>query len=95
MPPWGAALQPDRVHVAHGPGLGFEIDLAHQLAKDLLINVTSFFRDPEAFKVLEERVVPGLFAGKPASAVIRVWCPGCSTGEEAYSLAILLAERQE
>ncbi len=65
------------------------------LFRDLLIGVTNFFRDPEAFKALEEQVIPKLFAGKPAGAVIRVWSPGCSTGEEAYSLAILLAERQE
>jgi two-component system CheB/CheR fusion protein len=65
------------------------------LFRDLLIGVTSFFRDPEVFKVLEERVIPELFAGEPADAVIRVWSPGCSTGEEAYSLAILLQERME
>ena len=65
------------------------------LFRDLLIGVTNFFRDPEAFKALEEQVIPKLFAGKPASAMIRVWALGCSTGEEAYSLAILLAERQE
>ncbi|MEI6423265.1 MAG: CheR family methyltransferase, partial [Lentisphaerota bacterium] len=65
------------------------------LFRDMLIGVTNFFRDPEAFKVLEAEVIPKLFAGKPASAVIRVWSAGCSTGEEAYSLAILLAERQE
>jgi two-component system CheB/CheR fusion protein len=65
------------------------------LFRDLLIGVTSFFRDPEAFKTLEEQVIPKLFAGKAASDAIRVWSPGCSTGEEAYSIAILLAERQE
>ncbi|MFH2058357.1 MAG: CheR family methyltransferase [Pseudomonadota bacterium] len=65
------------------------------LFRDLLINVTRFFRDPQAFKVFEDQIIPKLFAGKPASAVIRVWSPGCSTGEEAYSLAILLAEQQE
>ena len=65
------------------------------LFRDLLIGVTSFFRDPEAFKALEEQVIPKLFAGKPAGAVIRVWSPGCSTGEEAYSIAILLQERME
>ncbi|MCX5975408.1 MAG: PAS domain-containing protein [Coprothermobacterota bacterium] len=65
------------------------------LFRDLLIGVTSFFRDPEAFQSLEQQAIPKLFAGKPASAVIRVWSPGCSTGEEAYSIAILLAERQE
>jgi two-component system CheB/CheR fusion protein len=63
------------------------------LFRDLLIGVTSFFRDPEAFKALEDQVIPKLFAGKRADTVIRVWSPGCSTGEEAYSLAILLAER--
>ncbi|MBK8482402.1 MAG: PAS domain-containing protein [Proteobacteria bacterium] len=65
------------------------------LFRDLLIGVTSFFRDPEAFKALEEQVIPRLFARKSADAAIRIWVPGCSTGEEAYSLAILLAERQE
>ena len=65
------------------------------LFRDLLIGVTSFFRDPEAFEALQEQVIPRLFAGKPAGAVIRVWVPGCSTGEEAYSIAILLQERME
>jgi len=65
------------------------------LFRDLLIGVTSFFRDPEAFKAIEEQVVPKLLAGNPASPLIRIWSPGCSTGEEAYSLAILLAERQQ
>jgi two-component system CheB/CheR fusion protein len=65
------------------------------LFRDLLIGVTNFFRDPEAFKALEEQIIPKLFAGKRSDAVIRIWAPGCSTGEEAYSLAILLAERQE
>ncbi|MFH1081497.1 MAG: chemotaxis protein CheB [Pseudomonadota bacterium] len=63
------------------------------LFRDLLIGVTNFFRDPEAFKALEDKVIPKLFTGKPAGAAIRVWSPGCSTGEEAYSLAILLQER--
>jgi two-component system CheB/CheR fusion protein len=62
---------------------------------DLLIGVTSFFRDPEAFQVLEEQVIPKLFLGKPNGAAVRVWSAGCSTGEEAYSLAILLVERME
>ena len=65
------------------------------LFRDMLIGVTNFFRDPEAFKALEDQVIPKLFAGKPASGTVRVWTPGCSTGEEAYSIAILLAERQE
>ena len=62
---------------------------------DLLIGVTNFFRDPEAFKVLEEQVIPKLFEGKPAGAVVRAWTTGCSTGEEAYSIAMLLQERMD
>jgi two-component system CheB/CheR fusion protein len=65
------------------------------LFRDLLIGVTNFFRDPEAFQVLEDQVIPKLFAGKPAGSVIRVWTAGCFTGEEAYSIAILLVERIE
>jgi two-component system CheB/CheR fusion protein len=63
------------------------------LFRDLLIGVTNFFRDPEAFAALEEQGIARLFAVKPDGAAIRVWVPGCSTGEEAYSLAILLQER--
>ncbi|HCE42979.1 MAG TPA: chemotaxis protein CheR [Lentisphaeria bacterium] len=65
------------------------------LFRDLLIGVTNFFRDPEAFRVIEEQIIPKLFAGRNKDDVIRVWSPGCSTGEEPYSLAILLAEQQE
>ena len=60
-----------------------------------LIGVTNFFRDPEAFAALKEQVIPRLFAGKDAAAAVRVWVPGCSTGEEAYSIAILLQEQME
>jgi two-component system CheB/CheR fusion protein len=62
------------------------------LFRDLLIGVTNFFRDPEAFKLLDEQVIPRLLANKPAHEAIRVWVCGCSTGEEAYSIAILLHE---
>jgi two-component system CheB/CheR fusion protein len=65
------------------------------LFRDLLIGVTNFFRDPEAFQVLEAEIIPRLFADKPAGSALRVWSTGCSTGEEAYSLAILLQERIE
>jgi len=65
------------------------------LFRDLLIGVTRFFRDAEAFGALQEHAFPRLLAGKPAGALIRVWVPGCSTGEEAYSIAILLQERME
>ena len=65
------------------------------LFRELLIGVTNFFRDPEAFSFLEEQGIPRLFEGKPRGSTIRVWSAGCSTGEEAYSLAILLQERME
>ncbi|MEO8007679.1 MAG: chemotaxis protein CheB [Betaproteobacteria bacterium] len=65
------------------------------LFRDLLIGVTNFFRDPEAFTVLEEQIIPKLFEDKPAGSAVRVWCTGCSTGEEAYSIAILFRERME
>jgi len=62
------------------------------LFRDLLIGVTNFFRDTEIFEDVRRLVVPQLFAGKPAGSAIRVWVAGCSTGEEAYSLAILIRE---
>jgi two-component system CheB/CheR fusion protein len=62
------------------------------LFKELLINVTSFFRDPEAFVALKQDVLPLLFADKPEGYVFRVWVAGCASGEEAYSIAILLRE---
>jgi two-component system, chemotaxis family, CheB/CheR fusion protein len=64
------------------------------LFRDLLIGVTQFFRDPKAFEALGD-AVSGLLAEKPSGAVIRVWVPGCSTGEEAYSIAILLRQKME
>jgi two-component system CheB/CheR fusion protein len=63
------------------------------LFRDLLIGVTRFFRDREAFVGLEDTVIPKLLAEKPAGSVVRVWVPGCSTGEEAYSIAMLIQER--
>ena len=65
------------------------------LDQDLLIAVTGFFRDPDSFAALEEEVLPSLFEGRDAGEAIRVWVPGCATGEEAYSLAILLQERAQ
>ena len=62
------------------------------LFQELLIGVTSFFRDPQAFEALAHKGLPSLVEGKPEGATLRVWVPGCSTGEEAYSLAILLQE---
>ena len=65
------------------------------LFRDLLIGVTSFFRDPGAFEALDSKILPKLLAEKPPGAVLRVWSAGCSTGEEAYSIAMLLQERIE
>lgn len=66
---------------------------AVMLFRDLLIGVTSFFRDEETFELLSHEVIPRLFEGKGPDATIRVWVPGCATGEEAYSLAILMREQ--
>ena len=65
------------------------------LFRDLLIGVTKFFRDTEFFSVLETQVMPKLVVDKPEGDPIRIWTPGCSTGEEAYSIAILVRERME
>lgn len=62
------------------------------LLRDMLISVTNFFRDREAFETLEREVIPRLFAGKTAQDQVRVWVTGCATGEEAYSIAMLLLE---
>ncbi len=63
-----------------------------QLFDSMLINVTSFFRDPLAWQALRERVIPEILSAKGAKAPVRVWSAGCATGEEAYTLAIVLAE---
>jgi two-component system CheB/CheR fusion protein len=65
------------------------------LFRDLLIGVTDFFRDASAFQALESAVIPKLFEDKGEDDEIRVWVAGCSTGEEAYSIAILLHEQLE
>lgn len=62
------------------------------LFRDLLINVTDFFRDAEAFDKLAELVIPKIFEGRGAEDTVRIWVPGCATGEEVYSIAILLRE---
>ncbi len=68
-------------------------DEVKQLIKDLFISVTSFFRDPEAYEELVSQVLAPLVQSKEADSTIRVWVPGCATGEEAYSLVILLLEQ--
>lgn len=87
-----------RLHVTGADSLGAYLELlredgaeAEALLADLLISVTNFFRDPSAFAVLAERV-PGMFEGKGPNDDLRAWVAGCATGEEAYSLAMLLQE---
>ncbi len=75
--------------IQHNPA---EVDA---LFKELLINVTSFFRDSEAFALLKQEVLPLLCADKAVDYVFRVWVAGCATGEEAYSIAMLLCELME
>lgn len=89
-----AVVQVDSIgdYIAYAVDSPAEIEA---LFRDLLIGVTNFFRDPEAFQFLEEQIIPKLFAGRAGGMAIRAWSAGCSTGEEAYSLAILLLERQE
>lgn len=69
-----------------------ELDL---LYKDLLIGVTRFFRDPEAFEVLRAKVIPEVLSAVAVEEDVRIWVPGCATGEEAYSLAMLFLEEFE
>ena len=65
---------------------------AKALADDFLINVTAFFREPDTFKALRDTVFPALIHNRSTDDPIRIWVPGCSTGEEAYSLAMSLTE---
>ncbi len=62
------------------------------LFQDILINVTAFFRDPESFEALGRMALPSLLEGRPNDLPIRIWVPGCSTGQEVYSIAMLLHE---
>jgi two-component system CheB/CheR fusion protein len=68
-------------------------DEAKLLFRDLLIGVTGFFREPEAYKVLEQRVIPQWIERNDSDTPVRIWIPGCATGEEAYSIAMLLIEK--
>ena len=70
-------------------------DEADQLLRDLLITVTQFFRDPDSFEHLEENVIPSLFERTQTGESVRAWSVGCATGEEAYTLAMLLWEEAD
>ncbi len=91
-----------RMHVLRADSVSSYLERLHQDAKeadqlfhDLLIGVTHFFRDAEAFEILTGKVMPRLFDSKGADCHVRVWVPGCATGEEAYSIAILMREQME
>ena len=88
-----------RMLVRRVADLGAYVDLmaddaseVEALYRDILIMVTEFFREPETFAVLRERVIPDILRGKTGDDGVRVWVPGCASGEEAYSLAITLLE---
>ncbi|MEX2454937.1 MAG: CheR family methyltransferase [Rhodospirillaceae bacterium] len=66
---------------------------SNTLLRDMLIGVTQFFRDPECFDALAEQAIPKILEGRTEDDEVRIWVPGCSTGEEAYSLAIMLHEK--
>lgn len=90
-------LRDSTAYVDHVRGHPEEIEL---LYKDLLVGVTRFFRDSVAFQVLEKQIIPKLVSqflarNKEASTELRLWCAGCATGEEAYSLGMLLYEQFE
>ncbi len=75
--------------------LAANADAVLDLHDELFVHVTQFFRDQESFKAVRERVLPPLLMGRSPGVPIRVWVPGCSTGEEAYSLAMMLSEYLE
>ncbi len=88
-----------RMGLAHVDSITHYLNMLQQrpeevtaLYKDLLISVTAFFRDPDAYRVLEQELIPALIARHTRETPIRVWVPGCATGEEAYSIAMLLLE---
>ncbi|HYG21812.1 MAG TPA: chemotaxis protein CheB [Verrucomicrobiae bacterium] len=81
-----SSLQEYLRHLQKNPA---EVDL---LFNDILIKVTGFFRDPQVFAALKKKVLPGITKNKNSEIPIRIWVPGCSTGEEVYSLAICLHE---
>lgn len=88
-----------RMAVRHADGLASYADLLQHdpnevqtLGQDLLIRVTSFFRDPETFEGLVETIFPALLEGRSLTEPLRIWVPGCASGEEVYSIAICLTE---
>lgn len=86
------ALHGESSLASYAGRLSQDVPEVEALYRDLLIHVTSFFRDPALFEALKTGVFPQILKAKPADARLRLWVPGCSTGQEAYSLAIALWE---
>ena len=91
-----------RMHIKQSETVEAYVELLQQepaevsaLFRDLLINVTNFFRDGDAFESLATLVIPKLFEGRGAVDTVRIWVPGCATGEEVYSIGILLREHMD
>jgi chemotaxis methyl-accepting protein methylase len=89
-----------RINIHNLPDLPSYVRYMHEnpnetmaLLKDLLISVTNFFRDKKSFEIIESEILPGLLKGRTGENQLRIWVAGCATGEEAYSLAILCAEK--
>jgi two-component system CheB/CheR fusion protein len=89
-----------RINIHNLPDLPSYVSYMHQnpdetnaLLKDLLISVTNFFRDKKSFEIMENEILPLLLKGKTNENQLRIWVAGCATGEEAYSMAILCAEK--
>lgn len=89
-----------RINVRNLPSLTAYVAFLHQhpeetqaLLKDLLISVTNFFRDEKPFEAIEQDILPRILQGKKTGEQVRIWVAGCATGEEAYSIAMLCAER--
>jgi two-component system CheB/CheR fusion protein len=76
-------------YIAHLQQSRAELDALYQ---DILIHVTGFFRDPDVFDALKTEVFPNLIKGRPSGTPLRIWVPGCSSGEEVYSIAMCLLE---
>jgi len=85
-------LQKSRNLIEYAKFLAQHPDEAAALHEDILIHVTGFFRDAPAFEILKKKVFPRILEARQPAAAVRIWVPGCATGEEVYSLAICLLE---
>ncbi|MEO8040911.1 MAG: CheR family methyltransferase, partial [Betaproteobacteria bacterium] len=87
------ALRRMREMTSYADSVASDTEEAAALANDFLINVTEFFREPESWEALAEEILPGLLDSKDIGDAVRIWVPGCATGEEAYTVAMLVLEQ--